>query len=345
MAAQTSELTGSGVTASREQEVSRGGGGPLAALKRFHGSMKASNTAYALIADIVQEVREDNPSLLARQAAYSLLYAIPSILIVVISIAAIVDKNTGSGISETLRAFIEGQAPGDLKPLLANLVQYALVETSENAAIVAFVVSLSIAVWSASGGVGALMFSIQEVYDIHDTRSFIKKTATRLLLMLLGGILVVGSLLFLAFGRVLLEWLPGDLVLNSPLGSVLNASPIWALGLIFISLMLLYWFSLDTPNSLRWLAPGAAVATAAIGLLFALLDLILSYSNPGAAYGVVGSVLVLLWVLFILSAIVIVGAIINAVLGRRFDRKLITGLQSRPFEMPKGSRVATSVYR
>jgi hypothetical protein len=56
-------------------------------------------------------------------------------------------------------------------------------------------------------------------------------------------------------------------------------------------------------------------------------------------------VLILLWTFFILSAIVVVGAIVNSVLGKHFDRKLIAGLQSRPPEMPSNKRIAVSVYR
>lgn len=345
MAAHTSELRAPGRAAETRDDREQADAGPLATLKRFHARQQSTSATYALATDIVMEIKRDHPSMLAKQAAYSLLYAIPSVLIVVISIAALVDKNTGSEISGTLQRFINAQAPANLQPLLESLVQYALVETSENAAIFAAIVSLGIAIWSASGGVGALMFSVNEVYDIRDTRSFIKKTVIKLGLMLLGGAIVVASLLFLAFGRFLLNWLPGDVVQNTPLESILHASPIWALGLLFVSLMLLYWFSLDTPKSPRWLVPGAVVATLATGALIGLLDLILSYTNPGAAYGVTGSVLILLWTLFVLSVIVVIGAIINSVLGQRYDRKLISALQSRPFDMPRDKRIATSVYR
>ena len=70
-----------------------------------------------------------------RQAAYSLLYAFPSILVLLVSLAAIVDQNTGSGLSTALRQTIAEQAPDELQPLLESLVQYALVETSQNTAI------------------------------------------------------------------------------------------------------------------------------------------------------------------------------------------------------------------
>ena len=93
------------------------------------------------------------PANLAKQSAYSLLYAIPSMLIVLVSLAAIVDRQTGAGVSGALQRFIAEQAPEELQPLLASLVQYAIVETSEQAAIIAAIVSLVIAVWGGAGGV------------------------------------------------------------------------------------------------------------------------------------------------------------------------------------------------
>jgi membrane protein len=318
---------------------------PLASLTRWHTAMVAKHRGYALLVEIALAIKEHQPSLLAKQAAYSLLYAVPSALIMLVSLAAIVDRNTGSSISNALREFIAAQAPADMRPLLESLVQYALVETSENTAIVAAVIALGIAIWGAAGGVGALIYAINQVYDVRDTRSFIKAAAVNVGLTLLGGILVIAAFLLLAFGRLLLGWLPAIAAEGGMLAGILSSGPLLALGLFFCSLLLLYWFGLDAPKSVRWLLPGAVVATVAMGILFAAIDLILSYSNPGAAYGVAGSVLILLWTLFVLSAIAIVGAIVNAVLGKRFDRKLKTALLSRPFETASGKRVAVSVYR
>jgi membrane protein len=321
------------------------GEGPIDRLSRLHASLQARNRGYALLTEMALAIKEHQPSLLARQAAYSLLYAVPSMLIMLISLAAIVDKNTGSGVSEPLRRFIAQQAPEDVRPLLESLVQYALVETSANTAIVAVIVSLAIAIWGAAGGVGSLTYAINEVYEVRDTRSFIKGAAINIGVTLLGGVLVVAAFVLLAFGRLLLGWLPALAAEGGVLAGILASGPLLALVLFFCSLLLLYWFALDAPKSLRWLLPGAVVATVAMGLLFALIDLILSYSNPGAAYGVAGSVLILLWTLFVLSVFVIAGAIINAVLGKRFDRTLKTALRSQPFETVDGKRIAVSVYR
>ena len=314
-------------------------------LIRFHQNRQREHAGYALLVAILQSIRLHQPANLAKQSAYSLLYAVPSVLIVLVSLAAIVDKNTGAGVSDALQRFIAEQAPRELQPLLASLVQNALVETSEQAAIVAAVVSLVIAVWGGAGGVGALVQAINAVYDIRDTRPFFKATGLNLGLMLLDGALVVGAFILLIFGRRLGEWLVGIVGYGTTLVNLLLSGPVWALVMLTAALLLLYWLAPNIAQSFRWILPGTAVATLGILAVFAVLDVILSVSNPGAAFGAVGSVLILLWMLFVVSAIVIVGAIVNAVVGRRYDRTLKAELRQHPDKQLNRPDIVISEYR
>jgi membrane protein len=314
-------------------------------ISNVHASLLATHASYAVLAEIAQEIRRQQPSQLAKQSAYSLLYAVPSVLIVLVSLAAIVDKNTGAGVSGALREFISTQAPAELQPLLESLVQRAVVETSESEAIIAVLVSLGIAIWGGAGGVGALIDAINRVYDVRNSRSFIKENALKLGLMILGGGMVIGSFILLAFGRRLGEWVVSAVGRGTTLVNFLSSGPVWALLLLVASLFLLYWLAPDVPKSIRWILPGTAFATLAILVVFAALDLILRVSNPGSAFGAAGSVLILLWSLFIVSAIVIIGAIVNAVLGRRYDRKMKDALRRHPEKRSNRGEIAVTVYR
>ena len=309
-----------------------------------HASLLTRHTSYAVIVEIVQEISRHRPSHLAKQSAYSLLYAVPSVLIVLVSLAAIVDKNTGAGVSEALRHFISEQVPAELQPLLTSLVQRAVVETSKSEAVLAVLVSLGIAIWGAAGGVGALIGALNTVYDIRNTRSFIKETALKLGLMLLGGTLVIGSFILLAFGRQLGGWVAGKVGRGTALVNFLSSGPVWALLLLTCSMFLLYWLGPDARKSIRWVLPGTVFATTAVLITFAAMDLLLRFSNPGSAFGAAGSVLILLWSLFLVSAIVIVGGIVNAVLGRRYDRKLRDALR-QPEKRLLRCEIVVSEYR
>jgi membrane protein len=208
----------------------------------------------------------------------------------------------------------------------------------------AVLVSLAIAIWGGAGGVGALIDAINHVYDVRNTRSFIKETALKFGLMLLGGALVVGSFILLAFGRLLGEWVAGKVGRGTTLVNFLSSSPVWALLLLACSLFLLYWLAPDVRKSIRWILPGTALATIAVLITFAVMDLLLRFSNPGSAFGAAGSVLILLWALFLVSAIVIVGGIVNAVLGRRYDRVLRDALRQAE-KRPLRGEIAVSEYR
>jgi membrane protein len=319
--------------------------GFMDSLKRRHAQLVATSTPYAILAEIIQGFQKYEPSLLARQSAYSLLYAVPSLLIMLLSLAAIVDQNTGYGVSAPLRDFISEEAPNDLKPLLDSLVEYALVRTSQNTAIVAALVALAIAIWSAAGGVGAMIYSINTVYGIKDTRSFIKSALIRVGMTLLGGVMLIVAFILLALGQFLVERLPS---LGIDLGLIygfLSSGPVVAFLLLFGGLLLLYKVGLDAPAHTKWLLPGTLLASLAIGVLVILMDLILTYTNPGAAYGVAGSVLILLWTLYMVSQIAVIGAIVNSVLGKRYDRRLIESLYRRPATLANKDAIAVSVYR
>jgi membrane protein len=317
----------------------------MTSLKKRHAQLVAASTPYAILAEIVQGFQKYEPSLLARQSAYSLLYAVPSVLIMILSLAAIVDQNTGSSVSAPLREFISEEAPNDLQPLLDSLVDYALVRTSQNTAVIAALLALGIAIWSAAGGVGAMMYSINTVYGIKDTRTFIKSALIRVGMTLLGGVLMIVAFILLALGQFLIERLPSFGVDLGVLYGFLSSGPVVAFLLLFGGLLLLYKVGLDAPAHTRWLLPGTLLATLAIGILVILMDLILTYSNPGAAYGVAGSVLILLWSLYMVSQIAVIGAIVNGVLGKRYDRRLIESLYRRPAAQASSKDIAVSVYR
>ena len=314
-------------------------------ISSVHASLLAKHASYAVLVEIAQEIRRHQPSQLAKQSAYSLLYAVPSVLIVLVSLAAIVDKNTGAGVSEGMRQFISAQAPAELQPLLESLVQRAVVETSESQAILAALVSLAIAIWGGAGGVGALIDAINTVYDIRNTRSFIKQMALKLGLMLLGGspghrVVHPAGLRAAAGGVGRRQGRPGRGPGRFPLlRSGLGAA---SAGLLVVPALLA---GSGCPQIDPLGSPRHGLATIAVLITFAAMDLLLRFSNPGSAFGAAGSVLILLWALFLVSAIVIVGGIVNAVLGRRYDRKLRDALRQHPEKRLQRGEIAVSVYR
>lgn len=75
------------------------------------------------------------------------------------------------------------------------------------------------------------------------------------------------------------------------------------------------------------------------------MDLILRFSNPDSAPGAAGSVLILPSSLFMVSATVIVGAVVNAALGRPHDQTLNIDLRRHPEKRLDHGAITATVYR
>jgi membrane protein len=285
--------------------------------------------AWPFVVGLVREVGRQPVSMLAKQAAYSLLYAIPSILIVLASVTSIVDKQTNARTSEELQDFIEDRVPEELQPLLTTLVDSAITETSQGTAAITALVSLGVAIWGGAGGVGALIYACNLVYDVRDRRSYVRRTLLKLGLLIVGVVGIVFAFVVFAFGQRIGEWIERRTDRADLLVGLLTSGRGWPLALVAASLLLLYILAPDVEKSIRWVLPGTAAATLAVAIMFAGLDLILKISNPGSAYGAASSVLILLWSLWLMSAIVVTGAVVNAVVGRRFDQTLVRHLNAR----------------
>ena len=268
--------------------------------------------------------------MLARQSAYSLLFAIPSVVILIVALANLADRRMDFQLSNSLIEFIEDNAPESVRPLLIDLVDNALIETSANRATIALVVSIVIAIWGGAGGTGSLILACNVVYDVHDKRNFFLKQAMRFIMTIMRGIVFVSSMLVVAIGHRLADWYGDHFGYDRFLVSLLDSPRGIAAGLIFVSLLLLYSIAPDVQMQYRWLLPGTGLATLSMLGILSLIDTLIRFANPSGAYGIAGSVLVVLWLLYLMSLVVITGAVINAAIGGRYDRKLRSFLASEP---------------
>ena len=271
--------------------------------------------------------------MLARQAAYSLLYAIPSAIVLAVSLANIIDQRTGSHLYDLLSQVIEDRAPEEFVGILTDLLDHALLDTSTREATIVAVISIFVAIWGGAGGMGALIFACNDVYDVGDKRSYVLRKILTLVLTVLGAIIAVTTLILFTVGDRIAIWLTTEVNPDAKLANVLSSGRIISVALVFTSLYLLYWIAPDVEKTFRWLLPGTVAASIAVILVFALIDNFLQFINPGAGYGVAGvagGMLVLLWFLYVLSLIVVVGAVINAVISEHFDPKLIRFLNDHP---------------
>lgn len=263
----------------------------------------------------VTEFKEDNLSdWAAALTYYGLLSLFPALLALVSLVGLVADPHTVTReLTKLLREVGGRSAVNTFRQPIAS------VTSNRSASGVLFVVGLALALWSASGYVGAFMRAANKIYEVEEGRPIYKlrpmQMAVTLGLVLLAAISLVG------------------VVVSGPLahrvGSAIGVGHAavltweiakWPVILLIVVLMLavLYYAS---PNArlrgLKWITPGGVVALVAwlvASGLFALY--VVNFSSYNKTYGSLGGVVLFLVWLWITNLAVLFGAELNAEIER-----------------------------
>src|SRR3712207_4567669 len=137
------------------------------------------------------EAKADQVPLLAAGVAFYAFLAIFPLLIATVLLYGLVvpPDQIGAQIGQLTEGL-----PEDVSRLITD--QITVASSRETGASIGLVLSILLALWSASGGMGNLMTAISTAYDEEEKRSFIKKRAIALALTL-GAIVFLIVLLSL----------------------------------------------------------------------------------------------------------------------------------------------------
>jgi membrane protein len=289
--------------------------------------------ARAFLGALFGALREVNLTGLAAQVSYSLIFAMPSILLVVALVARDVDERTGFAISQEVRDLVADAIPAEVQPLVVNLINDAVARARQGPTTLSAIMAILIAAFAAGNGLADLARAFDRAAGIVDKRS-----AWQQRFVFTASAVLIAMVLILAF--TLYIW-GGDLIalVVTRLGVAENAVTGWRnlqapvmLLLVFLGTTLLYMTS-SARYSFRDTAPGAAVATVLWLLLVNGFQLYIRFAQPGSAYGAASSVLIFLVFLYLSSMALIIGAMTAAVLVRRANAAAIAaagGARARP---------------
>lgn len=220
-------------------------------------------------------------------------------------------------------ASLSGVLPAQTREMVSNEL-HSLAASSSSALGVGLIISVVLALWSASRGMSGLMTAVNIAYGERETRSFFKFNLIALGLTLgtiVGGIVAIGlvgglpaavhSARFGAF----LSWLM--LILEWPLLVVL----------MLAGLAVLYRYAPDRDDpQWRWVTPGAIVATGLwiVGsILFSVY--VGNFGSYNKTYGSLGGAVVLMTWLYLTAFVVLLGAAINAQAERQTRKDTTAG--------------------
>jgi membrane protein len=279
----------------------------------------------------IKEFKDDEVPELAAGVAYHAIFAIPPMIIFLVTLAALVGQVTSVDVAGRLRDLINDRAPADTQAILTSLVDSAIADVSGGIASFAVILSAAIALWSGSNGVSTIVRAFNRAYDVGEDRPFVKKKLVSLGLTVLMGVMIILAFSMFVFGEQIGGWVAEQVGLSSAFELTWNILR-WPLAIVFVMFMLavLYYLGPNVEQSFHWMSPGSVLATILWILVTFGFKFYVTYANPGSAYGALGGIVVLLFFLYLSSIVFLVGAEVNAVLQRRYDEKTVEDLANNP---------------
>ena len=191
-------------------------------------------------------------------------------------------------------------------------------ETTASATSGKLTFGLIAAVWSASVGISAIQDTLNAVYKIEDSRSFILARIQAIGLTILLVIVVTLGLTSMLggdyFARLAEHRIPQSSLRLAAMIALRLASWIVAGALLALTFAVLYYWAPDwKTRRWHWLTPGGAVGIA--GWLLASLSLrayLHFFNSYTVTYGSLGAVIILLTWFYITGLMLLLGAEINS---------------------------------
>lgn len=262
-----------------------------------------------VVKQAIKDFGEDDMNTHAAALTYRVLLAVFPFLIFVLTVvgALNMDEFFDAMLNEAQQAF----SPELYSQFETILTQ---VESGASGGLLSF--GLVLAVWSAAGGVRSVMHAFNVAYDVEEERSFLQKYISSVLFTLGLAAILLSAIALMFLGPQTMEWLADQ----AGLGTVFVNLWTWlripvAILLMILAVALIYHFFPNVDQPFALVSPGSVIAV--LGWIIASLGFsfyVGNFANYNATYGSLGGVIILLFYFFISSAVLLVGAEVNAVI-------------------------------
>jgi len=276
-----------------------------------------------LAKSIVREIGHEDLFGAASHLAFNWLLALFPMLIFLFAIFGIFASHF-TQLEDSLLSFTAGFLPDDAYRLLAQVADEVTAHTS--GAKAAF--GIAAALWFASGGMSALISTLNVAARVRESRSWWKVRAISLALTLSISILLSVALFVVTLGDEFVRWFTLRFHSTSPLCSAWKDLE-WPAAVLFVALAftLIDHFGPDVQaRSWRLLTPGTVCGVALwLAACLGFRAYLHFYNAYTTTYGSLAAFMVLLVWLYATAFAFLIGGAINAEIGRA-----ITGLPAPP---------------
>lgn len=256
------------------------------------------------------EVQTDNVFSRAAELSYYFLLALFPFLIFLTSVIGLV-LGPGTGTRHALFEYLGRIMP----PSALQLIDNTMLEVSASSGGGKLSFGILAALWAASNGLGAITESLNNAYDLKETRPWWKQRLTAIGLTCALSIFIIGALILVVAGGHIAEWLAATYGFGPvfPLTWKIIQWPV-VLACMTFAFALIYYVAPDfREQAWQWLTPGSVIGVVLWLLVSLGFRIYLHYFNSyNATYGSLGAVIILMLWLYFTGAAVLIGGEVNS---------------------------------
>jgi membrane protein len=266
---------------------------------------------FATLKRTATEFMEDNLTDWAAALTYYGLLALFPALIAMVSLIGLVGDPKST--TESLTEIVTEIGPASAAETFSGPIES--IASNQSAAGFAFVAGLAVALWSASGYVGAFMRASNVIYETPEGRPFWKLRPLQLAVTLAMVILMAILALALVMTGPVVEAVAGPIGLGDTAVSVWNIAKWPAMVAIFLLMVALLYYA--SPNvklrGFKWVTPGSLVAIVVWALASAAFAFyVANFGSYDKTYGTLGGLVALLVWFWISNLAILFGHQLNA---------------------------------
>lgn len=279
----------------------------------------------------VREFQHDQCTDLAAALTYYAVLALAPALLAIVSVLGLVGNGQDlvQQVVDTVRDVGPEDAAATIEPILNRI------QESPGAGLT-FILSLALALWSASGYVAAFSRGMNRVYEIDEGRPIWKLRPVLLVVTVVLVLFAVAVVVALVASGGLARSIGSAIGLSDTAVTVWNIAK-WpvVLVLVVLAVAILYYF---TPNvrqpRFRWISPGAGVAVVVWVLASAAFGFyVANFGKYESTYGSLAGIIILLLWLWLSNLALLFGAELDAEVER--GRELQGGIEAeRTIQLP-----------
>ena len=265
----------------------------------------------AIVVRAGKEALDDHITNLAAAIAYYSFLAIPSLLLVAVGVFSLFASSDAIG---TITEKLAGIVPREALTLVDDSLT-RVVENNAGSGIAMAVVGMVLAVWSLTGAMQTLMWALNSAYERQETRSYVKRRLTALVMVILMLFAFVLAFGLLVLGPHLSGWIGNAVGIEAVIDWLWWTAqwPVLILGLLVAFATILYLGpNVDHPRW-RFLTFGTAFAVVAWLLGSGAFAVFVSqFGSYNKAWGSLAAVIVMLTWLWLSALSLLFGAELNA---------------------------------